>query len=841
MLRRPLYSNDRTKEHVEVYFKVRRNVFIMHHLSRTVMLFSTIILGGIVLTTTSLDGSANVHASEIYQPVSNSVDASNLKPGIYDVTVYNYNHRTHYTPGDKPIPGRTGFGTESVIAQYFKSRQQVTINTDGTATIKFQLDPSKKKLATFRHYQVGPELIEAKFDEQTYSYTITMPTKQLNGVINTLVDYLPAGLDPTYAKFMKPFRSDLYFVWSSAEKTSVTDNGSGKSDSVSPLPDGVYQMPINHYKPGTNQASMVAQYYKPTATVTVKNGRATIDTEEVSTPAMKLSDFTINGVAATKSGTHWSVSLPVSELSKALNTKVTLVINDAVRMPAQTDLALSLDKAVKINDSKPDSKPIPPISESTRELNILQKDSNEKSMAATYMLPTVKLAQNADGFYYAYITTHTPAMMGQSPITFSDTKHATKVISNKLVDGYYQSVIRLTLTEAEISAPIATNIHVEFTQPLTYKEDYIIRLMIGKANDTDNNKSSSSSSQSAQSNGSSSSENAKSSSQSSKISSSASSEMTNSSSESSKISSSSSSKKAENSSTAPITKPDTPKTDVTEEMRRLTIMQSDNDKPSMAATYMLPTIKLVKNADGSYFAFVTTHTPELMGQSPITFNDVAHDAKVISTELVNGFYQSVIRLTLSPSELSAPIVTNIHVMFTQPMSYDNYYSIRLIIGDNADATSTSATSNPVADHKPTVVAPNTAISTAGTPDTTSSSTAASVASIATTDANAVTSASADVMPQSAVMTPQHTVATTNQAQSATQKSTSEKKQPKIHVAQKQLPTTNSTNHQAQVTVTAGHSKMNAVMIALGASIATAFGFVGTSLGLNVWRNHQNND
>ena len=50
-----------------------------------------------------------------------------------------------------------------------------------------------------------------------------------------------------------------------------------------------------------------------------------------------------------------------------------------------------------------------------------------------------------------------------------------------------------------------------------------------------------------------------------------------------------------------------------------------------------------------------------------------------------------------------------------------------------------------------------------------------------------------------------------------------------------------TNHQAQVTVTAGHSKMNAVMIALGASIATAIGFVGTSLGLNVWRNHQNND
>lgn len=72
-------------------------------------------------------------------------------------------------------------------------------------------------------------------------------------------------------------------------------------------------------------------------------------------------------------------------------------------------------------------------------------------------------------------------------------------------------------------------------------------------------------------------------------------------------------------------------------MRSLTILQSDNDKPSMDATYMLPTIKLVKNADGSYFAFITTHTPEMMGQSPITFNDAAHDTKVISTELDSGF------------------------------------------------------------------------------------------------------------------------------------------------------------------------------------------------------------
>ena len=519
---------------------------------------------------------------------------------------------------------------------------------------------------------------------------------------------------------------------------------------------------------------------------------------------------------------------------------------------------------------KPDG-PTKPVTSETRNLRILQDKSDKPSMAAKYILDTVKLDENTDGSYYAYVTTHTPAMMGKQPITFTDTQRTAKFMSTKLINGYYQSVIRLKLSASELAAPILTHIHVEFKQPIAYNDTYGIRLVIASsANDSsksssESSKSSSasssektkSSSQSSKTNNSSSSENAKSSSQSSKINSSSSSEKTNSSSESSKTSNSSSSEDAKSSSessktnsssssentksssTTPITKPDTPKTDITEEMRSLTILQSDNDKPSMAATYMLPTIKLVKNADGSYFAFITTHTPEMMGQSPITFNDATHDAKVISTELDSGFYQSVVRLTLSPSELSAPIITNIHVAFTQPMPYDNYYSIRLVIGDNTATTSTSQTSNSVADNTPTVVAPDTAISTAGMSNNTTASSAST--SKAPVDTNSVTTAPAVVMPQSAVKTPQHTVVTTNQAQSATQKSTSEKKQHKIHVAQKHLPATNSSSHLSSVKVTAEHSNMSAVMIAIGASIATAIGFIGTSLALNIWRKHNNND
>ena len=53
----------------------------------------------------------------------------------------------------------------------------------------------------------------------------------------------------------------------------------------------------------------------------------------------------------------------------------------------------------------------------------------------------------------------------------------------------------------------------------------------------------------------------------------------------------------------------------------------------------------------------------------------------MSTNLVNGYYQSVFRLTLSASEIASPILTNIHVQFTSPLVYNENYEIRLVIGD----------------------------------------------------------------------------------------------------------------------------------------------------------------
>lgn len=172
---------------MEVYFQVRRYAFIMHHLSRTVMLFSTIILGGIALTT-SFDGKTNsetIFASEVLQKASTTSSATNLKPGVYDVTAYNYKTGGAYEPGTVPTQGNNG--TESKFAKYFDSKQQVTINNDGTATITFHLDSKKIGLSSLYRYQVGPNLVQATFNKNNNTYTVTLPTSQLNGVIRTLI------------------------------------------------------------------------------------------------------------------------------------------------------------------------------------------------------------------------------------------------------------------------------------------------------------------------------------------------------------------------------------------------------------------------------------------------------------------------------------------------------------------------------------------------------------------------------------------------------------------------------------------------------------------------------
>ena len=565
--------------------------------------------------------------------------------------------------------------------------------------------------------------------------------------------------------------------------------------------------------------------------------------------------------------------------------------------------------------------------ESTHALRILQADNDEESMAASYMLDTVKISKNEDGTYYAYLTTHTPAIMGKTPIDFTDTNHAAKLLSTNLVDNYYQSVFRLTLTESEIKAPITTNIHVDFTSPLVYDHRYDIRLVVGKQlsdetptdnqnTDTsvsDNNGAISDSSTTADANvlqdgvykvpftnyktgtttASSMNRSLKTPatitvnngqanidietsnemimgmmsnyrfndvkatakgthwlvtlpvnalsktiatsmtiSMNGRVIESPTADMlfdiknatlTNNPSTVPEVPDSTTSDKPVPS--QPATKPAKPSTDVTDvetdSTRSLSILQADKNDKSMAANYMLDTVKLTKNADGTYYAYLTTHTPAMMGQNPIRFNDAKHAAELMSTNLVNGYYQSVFRLTLSESELTTPISTHIHVQFTSPLVYDENYEIRLVIGDQLSSNASVNNQNELTD---TVIVPRETATTATTfePAPVTFTTVASSVPMAPTPL-AVT----------------HPISSPQTA--STSKLATSDKTIKLTPAKKQTVSKNkndkSTSKSSQSDAPK-HSKITrATMITAGVVITASVGFVGASLALNIFK-HQ---
>ncbi|MDA5457591.1 NEAT domain-containing protein [Weissella confusa] len=595
---------------------------------------------------------------------------------------------------------------------------------------------------------------------------------------------------------------------------------------------------------------------------------------------------------------------------------------DMTNSPAQPVQSTSVDEQGTIGEESSTVNQL-----STHALRILQANNDEESMAAIYMLDTVKLSKNEDGTYYAYLTTHTPAMMGKTPIDFTDTNHGAKLLSTNLVDNYYQSVFRLTLTESEIKAPTTTSIHVEFTSPITYNENYAIRLVVGEQlsdeTPTDNQKTDTSIS-----------DNTGAISDSSttpdanvlqdgvyKV------PFTNYKTGTTTASSMNGSLKtpatitvnngqanidietsnemimgmmsnyrfndvkatakgthwlvtlpvnalsktiatsmtismngrvienptadmlfdiknatlANNPSTVPevpdsttsdkpvpsqpATKPAEPSTDVTnvetDSTRSLNILQADKNDKSMAANYMLDTVKLTKNADGTYYAYLTTHTPAMMGQNPIRFNDAKHAAELMSTNLVNGYYQSVFRLTLSESELTTPISTHIHVQFTSPLVYDENYEIRLVIGDQLSSNASVNNQNELTD---TVIVPRETATTATTfePAPVTFTTVASSVPMAPTPL-AVT----------------HPISSPQTA--STSKLATSDKTIKLTPAKNQTVSKNkndkSTSKPSQSDAPK-HSKITrATMITAGVVITAAVGFVGASLALNIFK-HQ---
>ena len=247
------------------------------------------------------------------------------------------------------------------------------------------------------------------------------------------------------------------------------------------------------------------KYMTSSASVAVKNSKATITFATQNDAMSMMKEFSVNGVAAKADGNNWVVTVPVSALSKTMTSNMTIFVSaiNFTEHPS-ADIVFDMSSVKKTSNnggSAANSSSSSSASSSSQsnsgsalstsrqtlvpnatlhQLTILQGNSNSTSVAAQYFLPTIQLVKNSNGSYTGYVTTHTPAMMGSAPITFMDGTHHVTRMSNFKTGNYYQAVYRFSLSANEIKAPIATTIHVYFTAPLAYDHTYTIRFVIGR-------------------------------------------------------------------------------------------------------------------------------------------------------------------------------------------------------------------------------------------------------------------------------------------------------------------------------------------------------------------------
>ncbi|MBJ7659767.1 NEAT domain-containing protein [Weissella confusa] len=867
----------------------------MSNLSRTAVLFSTAVLGGMLLTTSINSVATVAYAAENTASINSTTGASNA-----------------IMSADVPMTASDGMGN------FFNATAKLAVKGDTTdVTISFQ--DSKANML-----DLIPDLtfdgITQKVNGQQ-AITFTIPTDDLkpkSGTTVSLPSFTSVPMSPS-----KGYKSDLTFDLASLLPSESVSTGTFALPVSADGVMGTWFDKSFSTEIGWITSKVTVSYQASKEAMLGMIPSLTFDniTKSVNGQRSITFDIPTKDLNPDSDGIAQVASFTSVPMSPSKGYKSTLSFN-MINSPAQPEQGASGDSKDTITES-----PSAVEQASTHVLRILQANNDEESMASTYMLDTVKLSKNEDGTYYAYLTTHTPAIMGKNPIDFTDINHAAKLLSTNLVDNYYQSVFRLTLTESEIKAPTTTSIHVEFTSPITYNENYDIRLVVGEQlsdeTPTDNQNADTSVS-----------DNTGAISDSSatpdtnvlqdgvykvpftnyKTGTTTASSMNNflktpatvtvkngqanidieTSNESimgmmsqyrfndvkatakgthwlvtlpvnalsktiatgmtismngrviesptadmlfdvkkaihaddsslvSEVPDSTTSDKPAPS--QPVTKPVKPSAlvtdDETDSTRILSILQADKNEQSMAANYILPTIKLTKNADGTYYAYLTTHTPAMMGQNPIRFNDAKHAAELMSTNLVNGYYQSVFRLTLSESELTTPISTHIHVQFTSPLVYDENYEIRLVIGDQLSSNASVNNQNELTD---TVIVPRETATTATTFEP--------APVTFTTVASSVPMAPTPLAVTHPISSPQTATTSTLATSDKTIKLTPAKKQT---VSKNKNDKSTSKPSQSDAPK---HSKITrATMITAGVVITAAVGFVGASLALNIFK-HQ---
>ncbi|MDF8368991.1 hypothetical protein G9403_04920 [Weissella paramesenteroides] len=497
-------------------------------------------------------------------------------------------------------------------------------------------------------------------------------------------------------------------VSSSSSSHASSASSSSQSNSKTDITkDGKYSVNYHVYKSGTTTDSTMVKYMTSSATVAVNNSKATITFATQNDAMSMMKEFSVNGATAKADGDNWVVTVPVSALSKTMTANMTIVVSaiNFTEHPS-ADIVFDMSSVKKTGNNGGGSATSSSSASSSSHASSASSSSKASSASSSHASSASSSSQNAtkpditkDGNYSinysVYKTgTKTPSTMqqymtstaivdvkkGKATINFKTQNGAMSLMKYFAVNGHKaqakENGWQVTLPASDLLHTLTSNMTIYVPKlNFTEKPSADIVFDVKSAQFTKQTGDLGSNKQTTPPN---------------------------------------------NQATTANNLGSQNRLDIPNAtLHQLTILQANSNSSSVAAQYFLPTIQLVKNSNGSYTGYVTTHTPAMMGSAPITFMDGTHHVTRMSNFKTGNYYQAVYRFSLSANEIKAPIATTIHVHFTAPLAYDHTYTIRFVIGrtlNNASEATQPTTGLPNMSDNTLTTALNTSDVSRGTSD-----------------------------------------------------------------------------------------------------------------------------
>ncbi|MGQ2286360.1 NEAT domain-containing protein [Leuconostoc suionicum] len=275
---------------------------------------------------------------------------------------------------------KSGTATASTMGNMVNSKADVTIkNQTAIVTLTFGQSSNSDMVKAWTI-----DGVEATKNGQTFSFTI--PVSDLNKTLKSTVRIeavLPGGMSFTETQPVDLKLNDLTLVARDPEEVAAEEAAKKAADEAAATKAAqeaadkkaadeaavakaaqeaadkkvadeankgtTAQYSVNLYKAGTTESSMMTSMVSPTTTVVTKDNKATVTLNfNDATTIDMVKSWTIDGIAATKSGKSFVVVLPASDLGKTLHSVISISTTVAGQPFSETQ---SVDMLLKEKDN----------------------------------------------------------------------------------------------------------------------------------------------------------------------------------------------------------------------------------------------------------------------------------------------------------------------------------------------------------------------------------------------------------------------------------------------------------------------------------------------------------